>query len=471
MYKLVLCWRYLRTRWLALICIISVMLGVATLIVVNSVMSGFSNKLKERLHGLLSDVVIESPSYGGFPMLPDEMMSRIRSSPVGEHVEAMTPTIEIFAMMQFRVGWQNDVVTKTVRLLGIDPKGRSAIGGFSEFLLDPARQKDPSFDLTQQMLHRVEYLRRLNAMKQPVELLDPNEPPSPDAPPSSPPKDYGIIVGYAIASFRAQTNDPNTPTKDVMLLHPGDSVLVTTVGAAEMKPVFSNFVVCDYFKSEMSEYDSNFVFVPLDYLQQLRGMEGRVNCLQIKLKPDVNLFETTAQLRKLFGDGQHYVVQNWMEKQGPLLSAIDVERGILNLLLCMIVCVAGFSILAIFTMIVAEKTRDIGILKSLGASSRGVMSIFIGYGLLLGTVGALLGTLAGLAITRNINEIEKHLTKLTGQEIFPRDVYYFDQIPTHTDPMNVAIIVMGAIGVAVVFSILPAMRAAMLHPVQALRYE
>ena len=153
------------------------------------------------------------------------------------------------------------------------------------------------------------------------------------------------------------------------------------------------------------------------------------------------------------------------------MSAIDVERGILNILLFMIVGVAGFSILAIFTMIVSEKYRDIGIMKSLGASSCGVMSIFLGYGLLLGTVGCAAGTALGIWITRNINEIEMRLTKLTGRELFPRDVYYFKEIPTNIDPLSVVLVNLGAIAIAVAFSLLPAWRAARLHPVRALRFE
>src|SRR5436309_10034298 len=103
MYKLLLCWRYLLTRYLALVCIVSVMLGVATLIVVNSVMAGFSTKLRDRLHGLLSDVVIESVEMEGFPD-PEGQMRRIRESALGPHIRAMTPTIEVFALMQFTVG-------------------------------------------------------------------------------------------------------------------------------------------------------------------------------------------------------------------------------------------------------------------------------------------------------------------------------------------------------------------------------
>src|SRR3974377_1688637 len=100
MYKFLLCWRYLLTRYLAMICIVSVMLGVATLIVVNSVMGGFSTKLKDGLHGLHSDLSIAATSYEGFGE-PDEKMRLIRASPIGAKVEAMTPAIEVFAMLQF----------------------------------------------------------------------------------------------------------------------------------------------------------------------------------------------------------------------------------------------------------------------------------------------------------------------------------------------------------------------------------
>jgi lipoprotein-releasing system permease protein len=111
------------------------------------------------------------------------------------------------------------------------------------------------------------------------------------------------------------------------------------------------------------------------------------------------------------------------------------------------------------------------VLKALGASNGGVLRIFLGYGLLLGLVGAALGTCLGLGITLNINGIEQVLAKLTGQEIFDRSIYYFDRIPTDVQPLHVALINAGAVAIAVLFSVLPALRAALLHPVRALRYE
>jgi lipoprotein-releasing system permease protein len=213
------------------------------------------------------------------------------------------------------------------------------------------------------------------------------------------------------------------------------------------------------------------VFVPLEYLQTLRGTPGRSTHIQIKLKDFAKAKFVTEELRKVFPDSYTFQIQTWEQKQGALLAAIDIERGILNLLLFLIIGVAGFSILAIFSMIVAEKTRDIGILKSLGASNRGIMTIFLAYGFLLGFVGSLCGTGLGLAITFNINEIETWLSKATGTQIFDRSVYYFDKIPVNVQSWNILLLNTGAIGIAVMFSVLPALRAALLNPVKALRFE
>ena len=153
------------------------------------------------------------------------------------------------------------------------------------------------------------------------------------------------------------------------------------------------------------------------------------------------------------------------------MSAVEVETAILNVLLFLIITVAGFGILAIFYMIVVEKTRDIGILKSLGASSNGVMSIFLSYGLGLGIVGSLAGVAIGLLFVRYINQIEDGLSWVTGRKVFDEKIYYFFEIPTSVSPTMVVSVAFGAISIAVLASILPARRAARLHPVRALRFE
>ncbi len=489
MYKLLLCWRYLKTRYLALVCIVSVMLGVATLIVVNSVMAGFSTKLKERLHGLLSDLVVESADLDGFAD-PAGKMRKIRESPVGPYVAAMTPTLEVFALLQFpvRTPYRDAVVTKTVRLIGIDPQSRAEVGGFAEYLygLDmksyppSLHSLPPSFELSPEAQERFQsrLLPRPPEPPPPPAALDPSAPPPPAPWTDRPQKrfDRGAFVGYAIASFRDQHATAPGDIKDVYMLVPGDVIELTTVSGVsaeeggKLTGVRDRCVVAGYFRSEMSEYDAGLVFVPLDYLQQIRGMQDRATSLQIRLKDYATAPQVKEALQQMF-PSHTYLVQTWEDKQGALLAAISVERGILNVLLFMIVGVAGFGILAIFSMIVIEKTRDIGILKALGASNRGVMAIFLGYGLLLGFVGAALGTALGLTITWNLNEIEQFVTRVTGQQVFDRKIYYFDQIPTFVQPVTVLLVNVGSVVIAVLFSVLPALRAAVLHPVRALRYE
>jgi lipoprotein-releasing system permease protein len=481
MYKWLLCWRYLRTRYLALVCIVSVMLGVATLIVVNAVMGGFSTKLRERLHGLLSDVMLEANDYNGFGNYEGKMELIRRDKLLGAEVEAMAPVLESFAMVQYRMG--NQDVYQRANLVGIDLESRSAIGGFSEFIV--LRKGDPKFELDEAGKARFAALNRpgpaVPPLAPPFPGAEPEFPPGVEPPPQAAPKPLPApppgteepfvpaycILGHAMAHRRWQ--DPNQPAVEVNILPPGEDVIVSTISGGRVAPVTSRFTVCDYFRSEMSEYDSNFIFVPLDYLQKLRTMEGRVTSIQIRLKDERKKDKVVARLKELFG----YSVQvlTWEDKQGALLAAISIEKGILNVLLFLIIAVAGFGILAIFSMIVVEKTRDIGILKALGASNSGVMQIFLCYGLLLGCVGAAAGTGLGLLITEYINEIEAAISASFGMEVFPRSVYYFDKIPTHIEMPQILLINIGSILIAVVFSILPAMRAAMLHPVRALRFE
>jgi lipoprotein-releasing system permease protein len=471
MYKLLLCWRYLLTRYLALACIVSVMLGVATLIVVNSVMGGFSQKLQDRLHGLLSDIDIEARTYNGF-LDPQAKMERIRQDPyLGPRVEAMAATIEVFAMLQFR--WNGEWIMRPVRVIGVDYDSRCRVGGFAEHLTtgDPGDPR-PTFELSPKARENYERTHwRPRLMMQPMPEPAPlGEKPQPEPPPEVPDVPHGAIVGFAIAHYRNPLASADDPKKDIRCLDLGDDIILMTVSGVRLTEVEGRFAVTGYFQSEMSEYDSNYVFVPLDYLQRLRSMDNRATAIQIKLKDGRDVDGVEKALQAMF-PLESYQVSTWKQKQGPLLGAIAVEKGLLNILLFLIIAVAGFGILAIFTMIVVEKTRDIGILKALGASNAGVMNIFLGYGLLLGVVGAALGSTLGLLLACNINGIEKLLSHWTGTDIFPRSIYYFNEIPTDTQPLTVLLVNVGAVGIAVLFSVLPALRAALLHPVRALRYE
>jgi len=581
MYKLVLCWRYLRTRYIALASIISVTLGVATMIVVNSVMSGFTAEMQDRIHGILSDLVVESRTLDGMPDA-EWQMERIRRV-AGDAIEGMTPTVVVPAMLSFRYGgeWQ----TRQVHVIGIDELTQSEVSEFAHYLQHPdnrvpagmsfelrsggydtrdhqagdedapirAQMADAGWTHRRRVARIREFQRQFERGKgEPAELPDEgfeepssgarvpgpptteriappagNEDPRPpragnadlrpppglleddgqpsgqvgdgraeragDGPAATDPlvdpftvrgpdpaefdpmvdQHTGTVVGIGLVSYR-------TPdAEDRFLLLPGDDMQLTfpTAGTPP-KPISDKFTIVDLYESKMSEYDTSFVFVPIRQLQELRGMidpstgVGNVSSIQIKTRPGVD----PAEVRdRLLASGafppELYVVQTWRDKQGALLAAVEMETAILNVLLFLIIAVAGFGILAIFLMIVVEKTRDIGIMKSLGASRRGVAGIFVGYGLSLGLVGSGVGTVLGLIFVKNINGIAQFLGWLTGRQVFDPSIYYFYQIPAIVNPFTVAWIVGGAMTIAVLASVLPALRAAMLHPVEALRYE
>jgi len=496
MYKFLLCWRYLRTRYIALITIVSVMLGVATMIVVNAVMEGFTHEYQERIHGILSDIVVTSRSGEGTPDA-DRHMAKIRDI-AGEYIIGMSPTVAVPAMLSYSIG--NDYSAQQVLVIGIDETSFASVSDFGQFLQHPTNREQLSFQLHEGGYDAVDHqatetsdksarptlgragfqYRRYKASRiRPVVAPDAAEKSDPFNNPANRLTDYdpaketkpGAVLGYGLCSYRALDGS------DQFLAIPGDDVELSYPTVGQPPQVRSaKFTIVDFYESKMSEYDSKFVFVPIRELQTLRGMVHPVTlvanftAIQIRLKEGVDLDMVRDLLRANF-QPHEFVIETWRDKQGAIIAAVQMETAVLNLLLFMIVAVAGFGILAIFFMIVVEKTRDIGILKSLGASGDGIMSIFLCYGLSLGLVGAGVGLCIGLLIVRYINQIADLLGRITGRPVFDPAIYYFQKIPTIVEWHTVTWIVSGAVLIAVLASILPALRAANLHPVKALRYE
>lgn len=530
MYKSLLCLRYLRTRYIALASIISMTLGVATMIVVNSVMDGFSTDMRTRLRGILADVIVETNSLDGVPNTQD-LKDRINRA-VGDDIEGITATVEIYAMLSVQYGsqWQS----KPVTLIGIDPDTKATVGPLSKYLVNTDENAVPDWELSPEaMAYRKEWTTRAQWM---VDRWNHNPPPeevnkqisfeepasnkplpepnfdsesSSESPFDSKPQVAGkaksisdpfdkglkgsafekeeardpgsplkarVYIGYGLVSFPYE--DPDTgETEMFQIVKPGDDVKISTVTAGHPpEPTHFNATVVDLFKSDMSEHDSSLVFCNLEYLQEARGMidpesGGKsITSIQIKLKNPEDAAMVVSKLEEALPPNL-FRVRTWEDKQGPLLAAVEVESAILNVLLFLIIAVAGFGILAIFFMITIEKTRDIGVLKALGASSNGIMSIFLSYGLALGLVGSGVGVIVGLLFVKYINQIEKFITYVTGRKVFDQRIYYFPEISTHVEPMMVFWVAVGAMIIAVLASILPARKAARFHPVESLRYE
>ncbi|MGI8982876.1 MAG: ABC transporter permease [Pirellulaceae bacterium] len=508
MYKLLLSWRYLRTRYIALASIVSVTLGVGTLIVVNSVMAGFAHEMHVRLKGILSDIVFESHSLDGFAR-PDWHAEEIRKI-VDADMLSMTTAVHVPAIVHIKARGQ--LLPRQVMLIGVDEATYGDVSQFREYLLHAENRRKLSFQLREDgygdkdhplppsgwkhrrvaaVLER-EYLQQQEEMYRESQKLEGSQPQPLKGEPEIPksPFDHvkpdaeegeefdkskeqytGAILGIALGCIKLR--DPEGKVKDYYLCRPGDDVTVTFASAGQ-KPQALNqqFTVVDFYESKMSEYDSGFVFVPLKALQEARGMTDAVTTIQLKLRPGADLNAIRDKLRARFPAEEYpYRIQTWRDMQGPLLAAVQMETTLLNILLFLIIAVAGFGILATFFMIVVEKTKDIGILKALGAPSRGVMSIFLSYGFSLGLVGSGAGMVGGLLFVVYINDIAKVIEWMTGHEVFDPTVYYFSRIPTIIEPMTVLGVVCGAVLIAVMASVLPALRAARLHPVQALRYE
>lgn len=551
MYKLLLCLRYIISKYVAIAPVVSVTLGVAILVVVNAVMLGFTKEMRTRLHGHSSDVRITSRDLSGCSDV-DGIMDFIKEK-CGDDIHAISPLIEVPAMLSYRVG--NNNINQPVRMLGIDPESYAEVCDLKQYLLHPENQTSPDFELKengyptekqgiqreslaiagweyrrnyfayaermrQQYIEAQESfnnqtgtpnqgqrqpaadfttendyrtasddsMRRQQQSDNPFEGHDRVGLPDEGVKIFDPAKDqhHGLYLGFAIANLNREImKDENDKTikdengkplkEDHLCLIPGDDVTLTFPTAGDPPSGrYDRFTVVDLFESNAMDFDMNIVFVPIKVLQQLRGMvdpvtgEGKVTQFLIKVKPGVSEYEVSNRLKELFPPHM-FVIETWQESQKEILGAVEMETKILNLLLFLIIAVAGFGILAVFFMIVVEKTRDIGIMKSLGASGWGIMQIFLYYSFGLGLLGSCMGVALGLIIVENIQGIADFLSSVTGRSVFDPQIYVFYEIPKEIEVHTVLGIVGITLLIAVMAAILPAIRAARMHPVEALR--
>ena len=420
MYILFVSLRYLRSRKISFFAIAGVAVGVMTLIVVMSVMNGFDHELRSRIRGTLAHIVILK---GGMYGLEDytQVIEKVKTF---EHVNACAPYVEGPALIKLR-GRKEFVYFK-----GIDPNAEARVGDFESYISPFGNQPD--------------------------DLL----------------KTHGEKnTTSAFGGTELLRLGPGEPEKDTgSFIQNGEQVVLVTLKEWDKISVKA-FVVAGKFKSGMYDFDKNYVYIPLAVAQELVGSKEKDAVTGISVKLDDYRYANQVRDNLQTELGFEYYVQTWEDARKTFLTAVMMERRVMAFILFFIIVVAGFNILAILTMIVLEKSKDIGVLKALGATTQGIMSIFLLNGLLIGSIGASAGVAIGLSIVFRINWLENFLYNTTGWRPFPPEVYYFNQIPTVVNPGGIILTIGIAIASSVVFSIYPALRAARLDPVETLRYE
>jgi lipoprotein-releasing system permease protein len=422
-YELFIGLRYLKAKrkatFISIITVIStagVALGVMALIIVLAVMTGFEEDLKEKILGTNAHIVVlkssgEIDDYNG-------LMKKLKGL---SGVVAATPFI------------YNQVMLST---------GRNVSGVV-------LRGIETRTDTQVTNLYKSMVEGKLSALDQAA---------SPPAAGSEPPLP-GVIIGKELARH--------------LNLDTGDTVNVVSplgnITPLGMIPKMKRFRVAGIFNTGMFEYDSTLAYVGLSEAQSFLGMDDAVTGIQLKVTDVYKTGEITRKINRELGFP--YYARDWMQMNKNILFALKTEKMVMFIILTLIVLVAAFGIASTLFMVVMEKTKDIAILKSMGATGKSIMRIFVLEGLIIGVTGTVLGVLGGLLVARNLEPIVGLIQRLTGFELFSKDVYYLDRFPSLVIPGDVILISLTAVIISFVATLYPSWQASRMAPAEAIRYE
>jgi lipoprotein-releasing system permease protein len=227
--------------------------------------------------------------------------------------------------------------------------------------------------------------------------------------------------------------------------------------------------VTGIFESGRYQYDSEFLLIPLHVGQELYGLGGAVHGLAVRTMDPDRAAEIREGMRGLLPAEVSCVT--WMEMNKQLFDAIAMERHVMFFLLMFIILVAAFGIMNTLITVTVQKTREIGVLKALGARTWQVISVFLAQGMVVGVIGVACGLALGMSLIRWRNEVSQWLANVLGVEIFPRSVYQFNEIPAEVVPTDVALICISAFLICSLAALIPAWIASRLDPVKALRCD
>lgn len=529
MYKLFLCLRYLRKRRIAFFAIAAVWLCTAMVLIVISVMGGFLDMVTLRSRGLLGDLIIANDSLQGFPFY-QEFIDRIKTE-MPDVIDEATPVIINYGLLRF----VSSNVTKPVQVKGVRLHETYRVNDFHAGLFYDhyypgtttlGEQKMPAYGNvgSEAMLPtelenayaqwrrtateadkkeatkfaKNEYLERPGFFL-PVTFLDPDQ----RAPGWFDDDLPGLIAGIDVCAERGEDGSYKR-------VYPrGDRVLLTLfpltpsgslVGAGTSAPTVA-FRLVDDSRTDIYDIDSMSVYVDFDTLQEYLLMQhipgdgqdrpdrpARATQVEIKLKPlhgttpeavrdRIQAMWTTFAAARMDQTSQPMLlelvhVDTWRERQAKYIAAVEKEKILVTILFGVISLVAVLLVGCIFYMIVQQKTRDIGIVKSVGATFSGVASIFMLYGAAVGVVGGILGSVTGAVFVHYINDLQDLLTRMNPKlQVWSPEVYAFSSIPNQVKLTDVVVIFVVAVLASTLGSVFAAIKAARIWPVEALRFE
>lgn len=407
--------RYLKAKrkstFISLITLISVAgvaLGVMALIIVLAVMTGFEEDLKEKILGTNAHIVVLSGT-GAMEEYPQLL----------KKVEAMDGVVAATPFIYNQVMLSTGKNVSGVVLRGIDVATDAKVTNLQKSMVEG------------------------NLTSLEVEVG----------------KTPGLVIGKELAKnlglYLGETVDVISPMGNI-----------TPLG---MMPKLNRFRITGIFNTGMFEYDSTLAYVSLREAQQFLGLGDVVTGLQLRVRDVYKTDELARSLNRELGAPYH--ARDWMQMNKNILFALKTEKSVMFIILTLIVLVAAFGIASTLFMVVMEKTRDIAILKSMGATSRSIMRIFVFEGIIIGVLGTIIGVLGGLLVALNLEPIVSVVQKVTGFELFSKDIYYLDHFPSQVIPSDVVLISITAVLISFAATLYPSWAASRMPPAEALRYE